>query len=211
MADFFRVLPLQFGSLTRDLVALVMGAGVGLGHPRLVAVGPDLPHPLDSPAPDVPPIGRRPSTGAGVGRRRSRDLRRTLSGRPNDRSDGLPTPIRRSRRRSPTAARRTARSRRPGRRRPPRRRIPLLADLDRPRRDPGRVGAVPVRLLARPPGRRRAGHARARERGAFQPFWDTYHTISDRYAGGEVDRDDARPGRHPRDDRLARRPVLAPT
>jgi cell division transport system permease protein len=31
MAGFFRVLPLQFGSLTRDVVALVMGAGVGLG------------------------------------------------------------------------------------------------------------------------------------------------------------------------------------
>ncbi len=31
MADFFRVLPLQFGLLTRDLVTLVMGAGVGLG------------------------------------------------------------------------------------------------------------------------------------------------------------------------------------
>ena len=31
MVDFFRVLPLQFGSLTRDLVALVLGAGVGLG------------------------------------------------------------------------------------------------------------------------------------------------------------------------------------
>jgi cell division transport system permease protein len=31
MADFFRGLPLQFGSLTRDLVALVRGAGVGLG------------------------------------------------------------------------------------------------------------------------------------------------------------------------------------
>jgi cell division transport system permease protein len=31
MADFFRVLPLQFGSLTRDLVALVLGTGVGLG------------------------------------------------------------------------------------------------------------------------------------------------------------------------------------
>ena len=31
MAEFFRVLPLQFGSLTRDVVALVMGAGVGLG------------------------------------------------------------------------------------------------------------------------------------------------------------------------------------
>jgi cell division transport system permease protein len=31
MVDFFRILPLQVGSLTRDLVALVMGAGVGLG------------------------------------------------------------------------------------------------------------------------------------------------------------------------------------
>ena len=31
MADFFRVLPLQFGSLTRDVVTLVVGAGVGLG------------------------------------------------------------------------------------------------------------------------------------------------------------------------------------
>lgn len=31
MADFFRVLPLQFGSLTRDLVTIVLGAGVGLG------------------------------------------------------------------------------------------------------------------------------------------------------------------------------------
>ncbi len=31
MVDFFRVLPLQFGSLTRDLFVLVMGAGVGLG------------------------------------------------------------------------------------------------------------------------------------------------------------------------------------
>jgi cell division transport system permease protein len=31
MGSFFRVLPLQIGSLTRDLVTLVMGAGVGLG------------------------------------------------------------------------------------------------------------------------------------------------------------------------------------
>ncbi len=31
MVDFFRVLPLQFGSLTRDLVTLVMGTGLGLG------------------------------------------------------------------------------------------------------------------------------------------------------------------------------------
>ena len=31
MVDFFRILPLEIGSLTRDLVLLVMGAGVGLG------------------------------------------------------------------------------------------------------------------------------------------------------------------------------------
>jgi cell division transport system permease protein len=31
MVEFFRVLPIQVGSLTRDLVMLVMGAGVGLG------------------------------------------------------------------------------------------------------------------------------------------------------------------------------------
>jgi cell division transport system permease protein len=31
MMEFFRVLPIQVGSLTRDLVTLVMGAGVGLG------------------------------------------------------------------------------------------------------------------------------------------------------------------------------------
>jgi len=31
MVEFFRVLPLQFGSLARDLVVLVLGAGLGLG------------------------------------------------------------------------------------------------------------------------------------------------------------------------------------
>jgi len=31
MFDFFRVLPLQFGSLARDITLLVMGAGLGLG------------------------------------------------------------------------------------------------------------------------------------------------------------------------------------
>jgi len=31
MVDFFRVLPLQFGSLSRDLIVLILGAGVGLG------------------------------------------------------------------------------------------------------------------------------------------------------------------------------------
>jgi hypothetical protein len=31
MFDFFRVLPLQLGTLARDLALLVLGAGVGLG------------------------------------------------------------------------------------------------------------------------------------------------------------------------------------
>ena len=31
MFDFFRVLPLTFGSLARDLATIVFGAGVGLG------------------------------------------------------------------------------------------------------------------------------------------------------------------------------------
>ena len=31
MLDFFRILPIQVGSLSRDLITLVMGAGVGLG------------------------------------------------------------------------------------------------------------------------------------------------------------------------------------
>ena len=31
MVDFFKILPLQFGSLAQNLVALVLGAGVGLG------------------------------------------------------------------------------------------------------------------------------------------------------------------------------------
>lgn len=31
MVDFFQVLPIAVGSMTRDLVTLVLGAGVGLG------------------------------------------------------------------------------------------------------------------------------------------------------------------------------------
>ena len=31
MVEFFQVLPIEVGSMTRDLVTLVMGTGVGLG------------------------------------------------------------------------------------------------------------------------------------------------------------------------------------
>ena len=43
---------------------------------------------------------------------------------------------------------------------------------------------------------------------AFQPFWDAYHSIDERYAGGEVDRQTPRPGRDQGDDRCAGRPVF---
>ena len=53
MVDFFRVLPLQFGSLTRDLVGPGDGRRRRARDPRLVAVRADLPHPL------TPPRGHR--------------------------------------------------------------------------------------------------------------------------------------------------------
>ena len=40
-----------------------------------------------------------------------------------------------------------------------------------------------------PPGGHRTRHARSARTQAFRPFWDTYHTITERYAGGEVDRE----------------------
>ena len=91
---------------------------------------------------------------------------------------------------------------RPPRRLPaPRRsRSPLVAVLAG-----GACSCPATRSAARPapsPARRR------RTSDAFQPFWDTYHAITDRYAGGEVDRRRADPGRDPGDDRRARRPVL---
>ena len=46
MVGFFQVLPLCFGSLARDLVVIVGGAGPRSRGPRLLGVGPDLPDPL---------------------------------------------------------------------------------------------------------------------------------------------------------------------
>ena len=43
---------------------------------------------------------------------------------------------------------------------------------------------------------------------AFQPFWDAYHSIDERYAGGDVDRAGPGPGRDQGHVRCPRRPVL---
>ena len=50
MVDFFRVLPLSFGSLARDLVVIVTCGRPRARRARVVAVRPDLPDPLTPPA-----------------------------------------------------------------------------------------------------------------------------------------------------------------
>ena len=48
----------------------------------------------------------------------------------------------------------------------------------------------------------------ALEESAFEPFWDTYATINDRYAGGDGRPQHPDPGRDPRHDRVPGRPVF---
>ena len=47
MVDFFRVLPLSFGSLARDLERPRDRPPASGSGPRLLGVGPDVPHPVD--------------------------------------------------------------------------------------------------------------------------------------------------------------------
>ena len=114
-------------------------------HPRLVALGEDLPDPLTH---------------------RGRTTRRTGYGRRGTVAVHL-SPF-------PDAARRMdsidgpSGSRHRHARSTPRRRAaadPVPRHLDRAGRGHGRIGPVPVGLLARPPGRHRAGHATLPERG----------------------------------------------
>ena len=57
-------------------------------------------------------------------------------------------------------------------------------------------------------GSARSRARRSRDDDAFQPFWDTYHAIDDRYAGGDVDRDALVQGAIQGMIECARRPVL---
>ena len=54
MVDFFRVLPLSFGSLARDLVLIVDRRRPRSRRPRLVGLGPDLPDPVAMPSTPAP-------------------------------------------------------------------------------------------------------------------------------------------------------------
>ena len=199
-----------------------MGAGVGLGHPRLVGVGADLPHPLGRAARDrdrdhraerpVRATRRCPSVALPPGRPRpgTSTIGRSLTPTPTS-----PDPVARAR-----AAR------------------PCHGSRRRPTADPGassdrspaamRAAAVGCRSCRSPSRSSRSSPAAAlflsgyslgpaaasqpgtpvTETQAFQPFWDTYHSITDtlrRRRGGPRD---AHPGRDQGDDRRARRPVL---
>ncbi len=80
--------------------------------------------------------------------------------------------------------------------------------LHRPRRDPGRIRTVPVRLQPGPPGRLRTGD-RALGRGRV-PAVLGHLPHDQRPVRGRRDRPwRARPGRHQGDDRFARRSLLA--
>ena len=192
MVDFFRVLPLQFGSLTRDLVALVLGAGVGLGVLGLVAVGADLPDPLTGSAPAAPDR-HRPSDAS------SAAFRVPLSPLParTPRSDDRRPPSRRPVDSGPADADRRSSA-------GPRLDVPVTPAHRRPAGgSPAAVlrsaiavvvvlGGSALFMSGYSLGRQAADAARARRRPseqAFQPFWDTYHTINERYAGGDVDRE----------------------
>ena len=66
--------------------------------------------------------------------------------------------------------------------------------------------SCPASRSARARRRRRA--RRPTRQAAFQPFWDTYRSITEDYAGGPVDRKTLDRRRDPGHDRRARRPVL---
>ena len=192
MVEFFRVLPLQLGSMTRDLVDAGHGrrASGSASLARGCRSGPTSSASLGVAAPSGGPSGRRPTDPKSVYIRRSQSApavhRHRFVSRRIRMTAMQSTPIDHDR--IGSQARVVRRAGRPSARRAPRRRSP-----DRParrdgRRTAGRQRAVHVaatRWAARAPSSRARRPVPAT---AFQPFWDTYHTIRDRYAGGDVDR-----------------------
>ena len=216
MTDFFRVLPLQVGSLTPGPVRDRHGRRRRARHPRLVAVRSDVPHSLDR------AIGR-PSHGAvyrsscpslhssvAVSSEVRRTMSRSIPSTPHVRRVGpachdTEVPIRP---RSPP----DARAEPPGAASPPSPRATVGDRRSCSARSPSwRVlagGALFMSGYALGARARSNPGPRSPRATAFQPFWDTYHTITDRYAGGAGRSRGARPGRDQRHDRVARRPVL---
>ncbi len=207
MFGFFRVLPLELGTIARDVVLLVVGTGVGVGDPGLVALGPELPHPLTG--------GRPASRGrpAGPDRKRRCTLLARACGTCQGSTDDRPP---RSRACAAEPRPPTPPSPLPPRCRRPRCRCPLphlsagapWPPSARPRdgRPPGGCGALPLRLLARRAHGDDAGNPRHGSR-ALRPVLGRlrvdHEELRRRRRPGE-----ARPGRDRRDDRGARRSLF---
>ena len=188
-----------------------MGAGVGLGDPRLVGVGPDLPDPLadlrvrrpanrHAACTFVDPRARAlvdpspaPSPGD-TGYRHAVHIRTIIRDRP--------AVIRRAGRRRPAD---------PGRQRPAARPapVPIVAaamTLVAAAWPAARCSVAATRWAARAPSSRARRSERRTPRSARSGTPTT--RSRERYAGGDGRPRDDRPGRHPRDDRVARRSVL---
>ena len=166
MMEFFRILPLQVGSLSRDLDDPGDGRRGRARDRRLVGVRPDLPHPLTASA------AGSPASMYAAPRDRSHD--RPVRPRPRRRRTSRPRP-------SATAPVAVARSSRAGRRIPI---VPLAIALV------AVLAGSALFMSGYSVGRQTAAEpgTPVSEDEAFRPFWDTYHTITERYAGGEVDR-----------------------
>jgi len=163
MYGFFRVLPIELGSLQSDMVLLVVGRVRG-GRPRVVALGAELPDQVGRVTrTDRTPLAtpctlsaRRP--GSGLRRSEHENTSMTARGPNSIRSTPRRRHARGARRGSGRRARRRARQPpvRPARRLAASRALPAGA---RGRRRPRRGGAFPVRLHARnadgPPRRAR--------------------------------------------------------
>ena len=209
MTDFFRVLPLQLGSLGRDLAIARRRHRGRARRPRLVGLGPELPDPASAtgrlrrarPYAEQPPMHRtsQPTRTDRLDRTRRRP-RSPAATAASTRPPRLPPADRRPRR--PSAPEREPRRRRvaPRRRRgSDRRRDRLVAVL-------GRARPVPVRLRARPPGRpRRARRPTSRRRSSRSGT--PIDAITERLRRRAGRPQDARRGRHPGHDRRPRRPV----
>ena len=175
MTRFFEILPIELGSLSRNLAIIVLVTGVGPGHLRVLGLGPELP----------------PEVAAGV-RTRGRG-RLPLAQAPSrekptqaelqDNPDDSPDPTGRRPARRPGAGTPPFPYARQGRARP--RAVRWFIAVGR------RSWAAPACSCPASPWARSAPRPPARpvaNQQAFQPFWDTYNSIQSDFALGPVDR-----------------------
>ena len=190
MADFFRVLPLQIGLADARPRAARPGRRGRARDPRLVGVRADLPHPLGPRRrPCRPPRSRSARPALSFSPPARRPVRAPSNDRPNHDAIRRPRPRRLGPHARPchgpagAAADPGPAARRPHHGARSCSRWPSRSS----RSSPAAGSSCPATRSGSGP--RPSPATPISEADAFQPFWDTYHTITDRYAGGEVDRE----------------------